>query len=332
MSSEDIIPIPIDFFNCCVCYKRAYNPVNSSCTHITCGGCFDKIQGEKICPICRTKLYYSINNLIEKILIDYAKDEECRNQDCEFKGTYKEVLNHMKDCLKKIITCEKCRMPMTLKYYQKEHLSLCNFRMVECERCQKKIESTDMKSHLENVCEYVEISCDQCEAKIVRAHFKLHQSINHYIIKCKGCNEHITAKNHESHTLNCLYMKITCEYCNKDGARMLYKDHLLMCPEKPTFCIHCNTLIKNKDIISHIKGCDQFKRNSIELSSTVKQTFPTTLSKICEICEVCNNRINSNFHHNICKKYYCTICGVEYTSEKCWKNHLLNDHRMIINI
>lgn len=223
------LTIPLDIFRCCICSKIAYNPVNAKCDHVTCSICYDKIQGDKKCPLCREKLYNSFNNLIGKILKSTPFHHyQCSIEECEFEGTYKEILDHIKECPKKIIVCDKCKLPMTSEYYKKEHLKLlCNFRIIECEKCTKKIEAGDLNNHYQYECDYFEINCSKCNQKMLKKDLKQHDQMMHSIqvINCCLCNIDIKTNDYDFH-LHSTHHCIRCYICQKVLEKKLYENHV----------------------------------------------------------------------------------------------------------
>ncbi len=165
--NEEFMKVPIDFFECCVCCNTAFDSIYSPCSHIICTLCYDQLKDKK-CPMCRTNITGFQKNLVnERLLSLYLQTIKCRNEGCDFKGAFKDVSKHNKNCPYRIVSCEKCGLKMASSYYKEKHPEICTFRMVKCEKCLAELEAPDLFSHQEHQCIYRLVTCDnQCGVKM----------------------------------------------------------------------------------------------------------------------------------------------------------------------
>ena len=190
---------------CKICKGVYNNPVLLSCGHILCKECFN--LNNKKCLICNES-NISIQSENPRFLTLYLSKKmcKCKNELCGKKFSIQNILSHLKECPKELISCKYDCGNQILRENLENHEKNCEFRPFFCNYCGKNVEKFKyLENHLEKECEKNFIKCEFCKEKVLKKNIE-----NHLNYKCTksdkkcmfsiiGCEEKIAPNGNEEH-------------------------------------------------------------------------------------------------------------------------------------
>jgi len=150
-----------DLFICPVCLCAIIEPiVNSSCSHILCLDCYQRIvaaeeeDDELSCPVCRrviltytTAGYATFSPLLHRLLdmVIYS----CPAAGCSFSGSLTSIKNHFRLCPKLEVLCPNagCNAKGPREIMHRDHNPVCQDGFIRCLICSNFVPRRKMEEH-----------------------------------------------------------------------------------------------------------------------------------------------------------------------------------------
>lgn len=174
---------------CGICKRVLRNPIQSYCGHRFCKFCIDPLlssEEPQKCPCCvaeKTENEYSILKRSETFPDNATKREfhvlpaHCPNEDCNWKGTFKEYERHENRCEFKLIHCV-CGQSISASRYSDHLENVCPKREVQCAHCSATYPFEEDSSHKEN-CPNIPLKCTLCGREgILREQMEAHVNLD----------------------------------------------------------------------------------------------------------------------------------------------------------
>ena len=155
-------------FKCAICHDVIFEPTQTSCGHLFCAQCIEKIQNE--CPLCRCKDVTTtpdgyVTRKIGGIRVKCPNEGE----GCSWEGTLGEAVHHLgNDCEYEEVECQHCEYRGHSKEVNYLHPTLCEAFPIHCPnqpRCGAMVTRATLEEHLEECpeqlveCEYAPAGC-----------------------------------------------------------------------------------------------------------------------------------------------------------------------------
>lgn len=199
----------------------------------------------------------------------------------------------------KICTCFKNKYPVICINCENVYCIDCAKRFTEkgldCSFCKKKFQMKDLIIPMRNTVDKITILCpksiNQCEKIILFENIKFHLTEdcmkNKYEIKCKKC-------------------EFSAKLCFDEN--ILLDQHLQQCPEFEVKCADCSKNFLRKNLLAHIKECEETHRECsfCELSLKIKDLRENHSKQAC--LEILKNRYDKkekeikDFHEDLIKQ------------------------------
>lgn len=190
---------------CKICNGVYNNPVLLSCGHIICKECY--ILNSKKCLICdEPNISIKSENLRFLTLYLSKKLCKCKNELCGKKFSIQNILPHLKECPKELISCKYDCGNQILRENLKNHEKICLNRPSTCQFCSKNVmQFKYMENHLEKECDKNFIKCEFCEENILKKNMENHLNFNcaktdkKCMFNIIGCEEKIPPDGNDEH-------------------------------------------------------------------------------------------------------------------------------------
>ena len=196
-------------FLCPICEEILYEPVQTSCGHLFCGKCLEKVRS-KNCPSCRAEF-------VREPLEDKFNEREIRNlivkcqnssRGCEWEGELGNVESHQNGvCGYQLVQCgNKCGAEMERKEIEKHKKDHCELRMYRCPHCSCRDTYKKVTSEHFIECDRFPLDCpNNCrEKRIERGDMSSHLALcAEEVVPCRyqslGCKASLPRKLMEYH-------------------------------------------------------------------------------------------------------------------------------------
>ncbi|KAL7668837.1 hypothetical protein ACOME3_009521 [Neoechinorhynchus agilis] len=143
-------PYEDNIFTCPICFELMKQPIQTSCGHRFCRECYERSNSDRNfrtrrCPLDNTNTYKVFNDVafereIKSLLVNCIADE-----DCKWKGEYRELENHTKSCPMMVIKCTNDACNERIRRSDLgNHLVVCKFRRVPCQFCAIQVNHSRM--------------------------------------------------------------------------------------------------------------------------------------------------------------------------------------------
>ena len=207
---------PPNKYICTICTLVSCDPQQTSCCgNVYCKSCLQQLKdkGQHFnCPICHLNLKNKCfpDRIVDreiKSLQVYCTNNKQVDNSCSWKGTLKDIDDHLQQCPYQILSCTNgCGKNIERKQLQHHLENNCPKRLIKCQYCNEEdIYQVITGDHLK-VCPQYPIQCtnEGCGQKVPRSQMTAHkESCPKEIISCEystiGCVEKMKREEQEKH-------------------------------------------------------------------------------------------------------------------------------------
>ena len=198
----------VENFTCSICYSLAWDPVFCpKCDNVFCRICRTNYGKFNKCPYrCDAVGFREITrnemNFLDKINL------KCNNEGCNKYINYSNYKSHLEKCELRLYHCknEPCKEQGYLKNMI-DHSKICIYRLIVCNKCKQLVKFCDERNHKKDICPEKIVKCNLCGSEMKREiYLKDHKSDN---------NENVNCLKNQIKKLTAVYTKqinyLTCE-------------------------------------------------------------------------------------------------------------------------
>ena len=176
----------IENFTCSICYSLAWDPVFCpKCDNVFCRICRINYGKFNKCPYrcdCTGFREITRNELtfLDKISL------KCPYEGCSKYVNYSNYKSHLEKCEFRLYHCknEPCKEEGYLKNMI-DHSKICIYRMIVCNKCKQEVKFCEERNHRKQICPEKIIKCNLCGCEMKREiYLKEHKSDNNENVNC----------------------------------------------------------------------------------------------------------------------------------------------------